>query len=219
MKSFADLARLKASLSEQAAREQRERAERAARQARLQAEANLFRSSMNGVRPLPTPDRAHLERDPVPPLARQRAADEQAALAQSLSDEIDIESLLDTDDKLSFRRAGIGTDVVRRLRRGEWAIRSQIDLHGMRVDEARSALGEFLQNAVRQDIRCVRVIHGKGLGSLNREPVLKGKVLKWLVQRHEVMAFCQARPNDGGAGALIVLLQVEQRPSTGTTTR
>jgi DNA-nicking Smr family endonuclease len=128
-------------------------------------------------------------------------------LEQSISDEIDIDLLLDTDDTLSWRRIGIGADVVRRLRRGEWSVRGQIDLHGLRVDEARVALVEFLAQALRNEWRCLRVIHGKGLGSPSREPVLKGKVLRWLAQREEVLAFCQARPNDGGSGALIVLLR------------
>ena len=142
------------------------------------------------------------------PAPRQRELDDRAVLDESMSDEIDIERLLDTDEALSYQRSGIGPDVVRRLRRGEWTVQRQIDLHGLRVDEAREALAAFLALAVRDQQRCVRVIHGKGLGSIGREPVLKNKVPRWLVQRQEVLAFCQARPNDGGAGALIVLLRV-----------
>jgi len=97
--------------------------------------------------------------------------------------------------------------VVRRLRRGHWSLQSQIDLHGLRVDEAREALALYLVSCVKREQRCVRVVHGKGLGSVNREPVLKGKVLKWLTQRDEVLAFCQAPPADGGSGALLVLLR------------
>jgi DNA-nicking Smr family endonuclease len=96
---------------------------------------------------------------------------------------------------------------VRKLRRGHWVIQSQLDLHGLRTDEARVALGEFLRGAVKRGMRCVRVIHGKGLGSVNKEPVLKNKVRNWLVQKDEILAFCQARAADGGAGALIVLLK------------
>ena len=157
--------------------------------------------------PLKPAPRAVAAREPVAPRPLQREADERLALAQSMSDEIDIERLLDTDENLSFRREGVGTDVVRRLRRGQWTVQGQIDLHGKRVDEARVALVEFLAQALREQRRCLRVIHGKGLGSVAREPVLKGKVLRWLVQRDEVLAFCQARPNDGGAGALLVLLR------------
>jgi DNA-nicking Smr family endonuclease len=142
---------------------------------------------------------------------RQRELDERAVLDASLSDEIGIEQYLETDEALSYRRHGIGPDVVRRLRRGEWAVKGQIDLHGLRADEAREALGAFLNRALRDEWRCVRVIHGKGLGSVGREPVLKARVPRWLVQRQEVLAFCQARPNDGGSGALIVLLRLPAR--------
>ncbi len=100
---------------------------------------------------------------------------------------------------------------VTRLRRGNWVVQDQIDLHGLRVDEAREALASFLGRAQRREQRCLRVIHGKGLGSVMKEPVLKNKVLKWLVQRDEVLAFCQAPPNDGGAGALLVLIKASAR--------
>ena len=143
------------------------------------------------------------------PIARQHLADEQAALAQSLSDEFSIESLLETDEGLSYARTGIGQETVRKLRRGHWVTQAQLDLHGMRTDEAREALAEFLRSAGRRGLRCVRVIHGKGLGSVNREPVLKSKVRNWLVQKEEVLAFCQARAADGGAGAVMVLLKAQ----------
>ena len=207
MKSFAELARLRDALKEQALRDEHERRRRAAEQARREREANVFRDALTGTVPLPSDGRVVHARPGLEPLARQRERDERAALIESLSDDIDVDALLDIDEELSFRRQGIGPDVVRRLRRGEWVIREQIDLHGLRVDEARAALAEFLQQAMRREVRCVRVIHGKGLGSVNKEPVLKGKVRKWLAQREEVLAFCQARPNDGGGGALIVLLR------------
>jgi DNA-nicking Smr family endonuclease len=145
-------------------------------------------------------------------VARQFQQDESRALAESISDEIDIERLLDTDEELSYRRPEVGQDVVRRLRRGHWVIQGQIDLHGLRVDEAREALAVYLADCVRREVRCVRVVHGKGLGSVNREPVLKGKVLRWLAQRADVLAFCQAGPYDGGSGALVALLKPPPQP-------
>jgi len=184
-------------------REQRERERREREQLR---EANVFRDAMAGVVPLRPTGRIDPHRPSLPPTAAQRERDERAALAASLSDEIGIEQHLETDESLSYRRPSVGPDVVRRLRRGEWVIRGQIDLHGLRVDEAREALAAFLDEALRREWRCVRVIHGKGLGSIGRESVLKAKVPRWLLQRREVLAFCQARPNDGGAGATIVLL-------------
>ena len=140
------------------------------------------------------------------PEPRQRLLDEQAALKEALSDEVDIESLLLTDDGLSFRRNGVGHDVVTRLRRGHWAIQAELDLHGLRRDEARDTLAAFVRVAAQRGHRCLRVVHGKGHGSPGREPVLKGKVQRWLGQRSEVIAFAQASGPQGGAGALIVLL-------------
>lgn len=128
-------------------------------------------------------------------------------MAESLSDEFTVEALLDSDAALSFARNGIGPDVIRKLRRGHWVIQAQLDLHGLRSDEARAALADFLRDAGKRGLRCVRVIHGKGLGSINKEPVLKNKVRNWLVQKDEVIAFCQAKAADGGAGALVVLLK------------
>ncbi len=207
MKQFSELAALRERLVRQARDEAEAREARRREQARLAREAAVFREAMADAVPLRPAPRAVAVREPVAPRPLQREADERLALAQSMSDEIDIERLLDTDENLSYRREGVGTDVVRRLRRGQWTVQGQIDLHGKRVDEARVALAEFLAQAVREQRRCLRVIHGKGLGSVAREPVLKGKVLRWLVQRDEVLAFCQARPNDGGAGALLVLLR------------
>lgn len=209
MKSFAELASLQRELR------QRERDERQRRQqARLTArrerqDHRLFAQALAGVEPLKPDGRHRPAPVALPPIPVQHHRDEAAALAESLSDDIDIDRLLETDETLSYRQAGIGADVVRRLRRGEWVVKRQIDLHGLRVDQARAALAEFLGQALRAEHRCVRVIHGKGLGSPNRQPVLKGKVLKWLIQRSEVLAFCQARPNDGGSGVLIVLLQLQ----------
>jgi DNA-nicking Smr family endonuclease len=206
-----DLAAL-ATLRDRLAQAERKRAEeaRAARQraAREQAAQREFGDAMDelGVKPLAPHGRRHNEPHPHPPRAASRARDDAAVLAESVSDEIDVDSLLDTDDSLSFVRAGIGPDVLRKLRRGSWVIQAEIDLHGLRVDEARSALGEFLRDAVKRGRRCVRIVHGKGLGSKDKVPVLKGKVRAWLVQRAEVIAFCQARAAEGGSGALIVLL-------------
>ena len=208
MKSFAELAGLGRELSRQVRRRERER--RVARQARsqVQADQDIVAQAFADVVPL-KPHGRHVATAPAPvPVARQHEADEAAALLETLSDEIDIELLLDSDDKLGYRRPGIGSGVLRRLRQGEWSIKRQIDLHGLRVDQARAALGEFLAQAQRNEHRCVRIIHGKGLGSPNRQPVLKGKVHRWLIQYPDVLAFCEARPNDGGSGAVVVLLQV-----------
>ncbi len=200
------LAPLVQRLRKQAELRHAEALERERRARRHAHEADEFREAVADAVPLGPSGRIDPHRPDVPAVARQRERDEQAVLAASLSDEIGIEQLLETDEALSYRRTSVGADVVRRLRRGEWTVRGQLDLHGLRVEEAREALRAFLDDAQRQQWRCVRVIHGKGLGSIGREPVLKEKVPRWLVQRRDVLAFCQARPNDGGSGALIVLL-------------
>jgi DNA-nicking Smr family endonuclease len=146
-------------------------------------------------------------------IPRQRIQDEKAALRETLSDDFDASSLLDTDDGLSYRREGLGHDVLRKLRRGRWTIQAHLDLHGLRRDQAREAIAQFLHDATVQRLRCVRVVHGKGLGSPGREPVLKERVRHWLAQRQEVLAFVQARPADGGSGALVVLLRALPRRS------
>ena len=138
---------------------------------------------------------------------------------EAISDEFDVESLLETDDSLSFRRPEIGAEVVRKLRRGVWAIQAQLDLHGLRRDAARERLTEFLRAAGDERLRCVRVIHGKGNGSPGREPVLKAKVKSWLAQHAQVLAFTQARGSDGGAGALVVLLASKASGATSQTPR
>lgn len=182
------------------------------------ADRALFRSAAAGVRPLAqSPHAVPPGLLPLPPRAipHQSLRDEQAVLTEAMSDELDLDHLLETDDTLSWRRAGVGSDTLRKLRRGHWTIQSEIDLHGLRRDEAREALGQFLRSALQREWRCVRVIHGKGLSSPLREPVLKHKVRSWLMQRDEVMAYVQARPSDGGAGALVLLLRSARRTEHG----
>lgn len=173
---------------------------------RQQAEQELFARSVGPVHRLRDHGRAHIERQRPEPHPRQRELDEQAAVRASMSDEVTLESLLLTDDGLSYRRPGIGPDVVARLRRGDWALQGQIDLHGLTRDEAREALATFLRDSLRKGQRCIRVVHGKGHGSPGRQSVLKSKVQRWLAQRAEVIAFAQATGPQGGAGALVVLL-------------
>lgn len=210
---FADLKHFRDQLALDAERRAQAEREAAAAVARRQAEANLLRDAFADVTPLKPANRAAAAagKPKPPPLPLQTERDEQAALAESLSDDIDADTLLETDENLSWRREGIGPDVVRRLRRGHWVLEAQIDLHGARRDQARVQLAEFLRDCMRRGIRCVRVIHGKGHGSAGRQPVLKGKVRGWLMQKSEVLAFCQAQAQDGGSGALMVLL----RPGNG----
>ena len=203
-----------------ALRDQLARAKREAAEARRRAEEERaardrerrqFELAIGKVEPLKAAARADLRPTPPPAHPRQRELDEASALAEAMSDEVDVESLLLTDDGLGFRRPGISLDVLTRLRKGQWAIQDQLDLHGLRRDEAREALVAFIRNADQRGLRCLRVIHGKGHGSPGREPVLKAKVKAWLVKHQDVLAFTHARPADGGHGALIVLLKAGEK--------
>jgi DNA-nicking Smr family endonuclease len=209
IKDFSALKSLRKDLKAQEEARQKAETERRVREQQAQQDADLFRRSIGSVAPLEAIDRQTPQSPRPAPIARHRLADERAALQESLSDEFSVETLLDTDEALSFARNGIGPDTLKKLRRGHWVIQAQLDLHGMRRDEAREALAEFLRGATRRGLRCVRIIHGKGLGSVNKEPVLKHKVRNWLVQKEEVIAFCQAKAADGGSGALVVLLKAQ----------
>ena len=213
--SLSDLKSLKKAIATRAAREAAARAaeEAARREAleRLHRDRLLFERAIGPVQRLPHHGRHMPSMAPLRPIPAQRQRDEQAVMQEALSDEFDAETLLHTDEHLSFRRPGVGPDVARKLRQGEWSIQAQVDLHGLRTDEARATLATFVREAHKHGLRCVRVVHGKGLGSPGKTPVLKGKVHSWLVQKTEVMAFVQARPAEGGAGALVVLLKPSPR--------
>ena len=179
-------------------------------------DAEAFRAAVRDVKPLAhTPAAAGLSKpkprgrlrkprasamenlDETMPLVADPAAVEGASTAAAVTG----------DAALSFQRAGVRIQVMRRLRRGLYPVDDELDLHGLTQSAARNQLADFLAHSRDGGLRCVRIIHGKGLGSVNKEPVLKQKVRNWLAQKDEVIAFCQAQPADGGSGALIVLLQ------------
>lgn len=171
----------------------------------------LFRRAVADVVPLPPVGRAEPTRPRPKPVARQRLRDERQVLVDALSDPWDWEAAASTGDELFFVRPGVPSAALRKLRRGGWVVRGELDLHGLTGDEARVALAAFLNRCMIEDRRCVRIIHGKGLRSKNRLPVLKNKVRHWLTQRDDVLAFCQARAVDGGTGAVLVLLKSSTR--------
>jgi len=176
-----------------------------------QEELNLFRQEVGDAIALPPHNRAEPHRARIKPLPLQRLKDEKQALLDSLADPWDILDQGETGEELFFSRPGVPAAALRKLKRGGWVITAELDLHGLRSDEARITLAGFLLHCARNDLRCVRIIHGKGLRSRNREPVLKHKLRHWLMQREDVLAFCQARPADGGSGAVIVLLKSSTR--------
>jgi len=168
-------------------------------------DAELFRRQMSDARPL--------RHDAVPPppsraIAKAKFAkrDERNALQESL--EAEVESMdFESGQSLSFARPSVGRRTFRKLARGSFSVQSEIDLHGLTVAEARTVLGDFIEGSVERGDRCVRVIHGKGLGSGDRGPILKAKVDNWLRKWDPVLAFISARQVDGGTGAVYVLLK------------
>ncbi|MGD8430102.1 MAG: Smr/MutS family protein [Ectothiorhodospiraceae bacterium] len=170
---------------------------------------SLFREAMRGVRPLNRDADAPADAPKPAPVPHQLRADERAVIEELRRAETDDPADLGAErgEAVSFLREGLQKRVLRRLRRGHYSVAAELDLHGMTSELARSALREFMAECRRRDHRCVRIIHGKGRGSSNRGPVLKGKVNRWLRQRDDVLAFCSARPVDGGTGALYVLLR------------
>jgi len=165
-----------------------------------------FRNALSGVEPLRKDRRVALRRAKPAPFPRQTQLDERAALAESLGP-VSLDDALDSGEELSFIRNGYSRDVLRKLRRGDWVVEDHLDLHGMNRLEAAVSVNDFLRRCRARRLRCVRIVHGKGLGSHNREPVLKGMLRKWLPLREELLAFSQAPTAHGGSGAVLVLLK------------
>ena len=170
-------------------------------------ELNLFKQAVKGARPLEAEVRVQTAPKKPKPIPKQFLRDEQQALVDSLSDDYIPAHEMESGEELLYLREGQSPSILSKLRRGFWVVQAQIDLHGLVSDEARLYVADFLSSCKKRGIRCVRIVHGKGLGSRNREPVLKHKLRSWLMQKDEVIAYAQAKPEDGGSGAVIVLLK------------
>jgi DNA-nicking Smr family endonuclease len=182
-------------------------------------EKELLRAALADVQPLAPANRASLMRPKPHPVAAQQVplggaakqvplgGDEQQVLGDTLSDSPAWQQGLENGEELLFRRDGLSQQHIRKLRRGHWKVQDHLDLHGLIATEARALTAAFLAHAIRNGLRCVRIVHGKGLSSPNREPVLKKKLSGWLAQRDEVLAYCQAPQPEGGGGAVLVLLR------------
>jgi Uncharacterized protein conserved in bacteria len=168
-------------------------------------DAALFRRAVETVRPL-RQDKVALQPKRPPPKPVQTQRDAQQVLIDLLSLHYD-SAELETGEELYYLRRGIESTVLRKLRRGHYSVAAELDLHGMTVPVAREAIARFLRECRARDVRCLKIIHGKGRGSRHRGPILKNKLSTWLRQRKEVIAFCSARAIDGGTGATYILLQ------------
>lgn len=155
-------------------------------------ELKQTRTPLRGRRPKPIPSQTHKS--------------QQQVVDQLLNDELDIADY-ETGEELIYLRAGLSKAIFKKLRKGDILVEAELDLHGKIVSEAKLSLGLFLKQCYTHQRRCIRIIHGKGLGSPGGQPVLKSKVDHWLRQRDEVLAFCSAQPRDGGTGAVYVLLK------------
>lgn len=165
----------------------------------------LFRDSMKGVKPLSAKKKAPVRRTKPAPRARFADAEKRAVLEESLRLDLQDGATMSSEE-LWYAKTGVQHALMRKLRRGQFSARAELDLHGLRSEDARAVVAEFLYEAGQRGYRCVRIIHGKGLGSGPKGPIIKQKLGGWLRQRKEVLAFCSARPVDGGSGALYVLL-------------
>lgn len=169
------------------------------------AERKLFRDTLGPIKRLDHDGVVHPRRRP-PPFPSQTRRSEQRVLLDMLSLEYDPADL-ETGEEMVFARPGVPRRVLRKLRRGQYSVEAQLDLHGLTAAESREELSVFLRQSARFGSACVRIVHGKGLGSPGGRPILKVKLNHWLRQRDEVLAFCSARPADGGTGAIYVLLR------------
>jgi DNA-nicking Smr family endonuclease len=166
-----------------------------------------FRAAVADVQPLARPRRVAPRRAPPAPEPLQTRRDERAVLEESVAGPLSLDDALDSGEEIVYLRDGLSRETLRRLRRGHWVVQDSLDLHGMNRAEALEQVSAFLRASAARGLRCVRIVHGKGLGSHNREPVLKNLMRKLLPRRDEVIACCQAPAAHGGGGAALVLLR------------
>ncbi len=170
----------------------------------------LFRDAVKDVTPLATRDekvRLDLQRPKPRPVPKRLRRDDQQVLADKLSDHFIPAYELEFGAPVSYLSAGHSPEILVKLRRGHWPVQAAIDLHGMISDDARLYISSFIGDCKSRGVRCVRIVHGKGLSSRNQEPVLKNKLRGWLMQKDEIIAYVEAGRQDGGSGAVIVLIK------------
>lgn len=172
-------------------------------------EVDLFREAIKGANPLKISPKKKEYKAPQKkprPVPLNFIRDEKQALIDSISDHYEPLHDIENGEELFYVKQGHSPDILKKLRKGYWVIQKSIDLHGMISDEAKAYVVQFIAECKKNNIRCVRIVHGKGFNSRNKEPILKNKLKHWLAQKEEVIAYAQARVHDGGSGAVVVLL-------------
>ena len=214
IKDLNELSSLRSQLKVRAEQEKLAEQKRLADELVAKKEANIFRQNIGDITPIKQPDTFLHPRPGVSLTPAKNKPKEITSMAQAMqnieqwSDEFDA-SQLEDDAGASYAVKGSSSDLIPKLRKGQWPVQAYLDLHGMQRDQARSALADFLRRSKLARLRSVCIIHGKGINS--RQPaVLPGKVRSWLSQSELVQAFCPANAADGGDGALHVLLITSQ---------
>lgn len=165
---------------------------------------DLLGSERSAVKPLKQ-DKVAPYRPPIAPVARQRQLDDERVM-EELLEHSDETTSFESGDELKFLRAGYSSHLLKRLRRGDFAIQDELDLHGLNAGDAKYETHGFINECARDRVRAVRIVHGKGRNSAGRTPVLKNMLLGWLSKNQHVVAVCSTPANDGGTGAVYVLL-------------
>lgn len=172
----------------------------------LSEESALFREAMQGTKPLGSSDKIKPGKQ-APKVKLMPRLNPAQRLHEELGFSEESFDAREFVDGLEYRRPGLQDNVLRKLKRGQFPRQDQLDLHGMTIEQARTALASFLIESKQRNLRCVRIIHGKGLRSGERGPVLKARLSGWLTSRQETLAFCPAQRTEGGSGAVYVLLR------------
>ncbi|MGZ4970780.1 MAG: Smr/MutS family protein [Methylobacter sp.] len=171
-------------------------------------DSDLFRTAIGKVRAIKS-DKVLLTKDGKPkPFPKSKAVNVEERLIDII--EFDVEKV-SLEDSMSFTASGLQHNVLKKLRKGQFGLDAEIDLHGLNSNEAKRQLLHFLHDCVEDGCRCVHIVHGKGYRSADNHPVLKNNLNIWLRQHKDVQAFCSAPPKDGGTGAVFVLLQLSEK--------
>lgn len=165
---------------------------------------DLFRKEMNGIKPITTKNQVTDQTPKPKAVPRSRLSDNLDVVESMMSS---VENEIESGDEISYLRNGYQKRVLQKLKRRQYSIGAETDLHGMTIDRARQECAAFLKEARYQHRHCVLIVHGKGRSSEQGKPILKNWINGWLRQRNEVIAFCSAHISDGGTGAVYVLLK------------